>query len=244
MPTLHVVVPVYEERATLEECLRRVRAARLPAGWGVALTIVDDGSSAASVAEMTAIAERVGATMLRHERNRGKGAALRTGFASALERADDADAVIVQDADLEYEPDDFAALLAPIVAGRVDAVFGDRWRAAGELPLYRRLHRSLNAGLTLLSNAASGLRVSDMECCYKVFRVPLLRRILPLLTEDRFGVEPQIAAILGRRRVPVEEVGVRYSPRGFSEGKKIRPRDGVRALWVILRERWRRTEEA
>ncbi|MFO0827018.1 MAG: glycosyltransferase family 2 protein [Phycisphaerales bacterium] len=240
MPTLHVVIPFYEEAGTLEECLRRVAAAPLPKGWKSSLTLVDDGSSQAARDAARAICERRGGLFLQHPQNRGKGAAIRTGFVAVLERARDEDVVIIQDADLEYEPGDYAALLAPIIAGAADAVFGNRWGGDHDARSRRRLHRALNRSLTLMSNALTGLQVHDMECCYKLMRVPILRRIMPALTEERFGIEPQIAAALGRMKARVAEAAVRYAPRSFAEGKKIRPKDGIRALWVMARERFRR----
>ncbi len=236
MPTLHVVVPFYEEPDTLEACLDAVVASPLPAGWKSSLVVIDDGSSPAAAQRARDAAARIGARFLQHERNRGKGAALRTGFADALGRGGEEDVVIVQDADLEYDPSDYASLLAPIVARESEVVFGNRWAEGGDPRIHRRLHRWMNRGLTMTSNLLSGLSVHDMECCYKLFRVPVLRRVLPWLTEDRFGVEPQLAAALGRLRLRVAEVPVRYRPRSFAEGKKIRPKDGVRALWVIVRE--------
>lgn len=205
------------------------------------MTLVDDGSSSDAVSVAEEICTKHQVRFLRHERNRGKGAALRTGFADVLTRAADTDVVIVQDADLEYDAGNYAALLAPIASGAADAVFGNRWSHADHLKLGRRLHRAMNGALTLVSNALSGLRVSDMECCYKLFRVPVLRALLPSLSEDRFGIEPQIAAALGRQRIRLGEVPVEYAPRSFAEGKKIRPRDGLRAVWVIARERLRPT---
>jgi glycosyltransferase involved in cell wall biosynthesis len=247
--TLHVVVPFYEEAGTLDACLRAVSSTPLPTGWQRSITLVNDGSSAEASASAEAICANLGVRFLAHAVNRGKGAAIRTGFEAVLERADSADVVIIQDADLEYDPSDYLSLLAPILEGRADAVFGNRWaadpHAAGApLPIHRRLHRAMNRALTMTSNALSGLRVHDMECCYKLFRAPTLRAIMPALTEDRFGIEPQIAAALGRMGTPVAEVGVRYAPRSFAEGKKIRAKDGVRALWVIARERFRGTVAA
>lgn len=243
MPTLHVVVPFYEEPGTLDACLRGVLTSPLPAGLAASITLVNDGSSAAAAAKAEAICAERGARFLSHAVNRGKGAAIRTGFEAVLASARDEDLVIIQDADLEYDPRDYAALLEPLVTGRADAVFGNRWGGAGASPndrrLHRRVHRALNRALTITSNALSGLHVHDMECCYKLFRVPVLRSIMPALTEDRFGIEPQIAAALGRLRTPVAEVAVHYAPRSFAEGKKIRPKDGLRALWVMARERFR-----
>lgn len=236
MPTLHVVVPFYEEAGTLEECLRAVMVSPLPQGWRSSVVVVDDGSSEGAATRAKEISGRLGVRFLQHERNRGKGAALRTGFADALSHGTDDDIVIVQDADLEYEPHDYANLLEPLLGGRADVVFGNRWADGVDGRFHRKLHRTLNRGLTVLSNLLSGLSVHDMECCYKLFRAPILGRVMPWLTEDRFGVEPQIAAVLGRLRLRVAEVGVQYRPRSFAEGKKIRPKDGFRALWVIVRE--------
>jgi len=243
VPTLHVVIPFYEEPRTLDECLRRAIASPLPSygthRWKASLTLVDDGSSQAASDAARAICDRLGVQFVKHAKNRGKGAAIRTGFADVLSRADDADVVIVQDADLEYEASDYARLLAPIASGNADAVFGNRWGETADPRIHRKLHRAMNRALTVASNALSGLTVNDMECCYKLFRVPILRSILPSLTEERFGIEPQMAAALGRARVRLAEVPVRYAPRSFAEGKKIRAKDGIRALWVMARERFR-----
>lgn len=247
MPILYCVIPVYNEPRTLERCVERVLAATLPAAWSLAVILVDDASDP----DTRAAAERIVAThaghpgrveLLTHLLNRGKGAALRTGFRRVLERcADDADAAIVQDADLEYDPADYAALIGALPGGGHAAVFGNRWGAPGAPALMRRLHRGGNRALTWFSNLLTGYRLSDMECCYKVVPVPLLRRVLPQLTEDRFGVEPQLAAVLSREGADIAEVAVRYEPRGFAAGKKIRARDAIRAIWVIVRERLRRT---
>ncbi len=219
--------------------MRRVMAAPLPDGWTRTVTLVDDGSSRAASTAAETICATYAASFLKHPSNRGKGAALRTGFAHVLTRADDADAVIIQDADLEYDARDYLALLQPIAEHQADAVFGNRWSNTEALRLRRRVHRVLNGALTMASNALSGLRVRDMECCYKLFRAPILRQVMPMLSEDRFGIEPQLAAALGGLRVRLVEVPVRYAPRSFAEGKKIRARDGVRALWVMARERFR-----
>lgn len=242
MPVLHVVMPVFNEGPTLEEIVRRVLAAPLPGGWQADLTMVDDGSrpDAARLAAECAALHPARVRLLVHARNRGKGAALMTGFDRVLASADDRDAVIVQDADLEYDPGDYGALLAPLESG-AGAVFGNRWGTGTPLSGWRRLHAAANGFLTWASELATGLGVHDMECCYKLLRVPALRAVRPWLSEERFGIEPQIAAALARARVRVAEVPVRYSPRGFAEGKKIGWTDGVRALWVIARERMRTT---
>jgi glycosyltransferase involved in cell wall biosynthesis len=246
MGVLHVAMPVYNERETLEPCLRRVVGAPLPRGWSTRIELVDDHSSEEAFAAARAAFERLvgeghAATLHRHPVNRGKGAALRTAFDAILAGgAPAADLVVVQDADLEYDPGDFARLMEPILAGRVDAVLGTRWGAHRTLPnLKHRVHALGNAVLTMLSNLMTGYRVSDMECCYKLVTVGLLRRLRPMLTEERFGIEPQFVAGL-RLGATVEEVPIRYAPRGPGAGKKIGWIDAVRAVWVIARERCRR----
>jgi glycosyltransferase involved in cell wall biosynthesis len=240
MPVLHVVMPVFDEGPTLAGIAGRVAAAPLPAGWELRVVMVDDGSRprAAAAARAACSAHGTLAELIVHPRNRGKGAALMTGFDRVLASADDADAVVIQDADLEYDPADYAALLGALEPG-TGAVFGDRWGSGAPLSGWRRAHAAANGLLTRASNLATGLGVHDMECCYKLLRVPVLRTVRPWLSEERFGIEPQIAAALARARVRVGEVPVRYAPRGFAEGKKIGWRDGVRALWVIVRERMR-----
>jgi len=244
---LHVIVPVYNERGTLAECLRRVLAAPLPDGWTKSIIVVDDFSEPASAVAAANTLDALKAdgapiTLLRHAVNQGKGAALRTGFDHALNHADDRDLVIIQDADLEYNPNDFAALMAPLLDGTSDAVIGTRWGAHRLVKgLKRKVHALGNAMLTKLSNWMTGYRLHDMECCYKLMPIGLLRRVRPMLTESRFGVEPQLVACLAKLRARVTEVAVWYDPRGLSEGKKIGWRDGVRALYVIVREKFRRT---
>lgn len=247
MPTLHVVIPVYNERGTLDPCVRRVLAGRLPEPWALALTLVDDHSSESHFPAVQAVADAlrpqgVALTFLRHEVNKGKGAALQTGFDSILSRnGPESDLVIIQDADLEYDPSDYAALMRPILDGQADVVLGTRWGEHRPVKgLKRKVHAWGNGALTLASNLMTGYRVSDMECCYKVFSVGLLRRVRPMLSENRFGIEPQMVAAFARLKRRVVERPVAYDPRGLSEGKKIGWRDGVRAIVVIARERFRR----
>lgn len=236
MPTLHVVIPVFNEAETLGTILDRVQAVSLPAPWQLNITLVDDGSSPnfAAVLEET-IADRP-LDLIRHEHNQGKGAALRTGFDAVLQCGQEGDAVVVQDADLEYDPNDLAALLEPISQGNVDAVVGTRWGPHHRIQgLWPRLHRVVNGLLTVLSNRLTGLRLTDMECCQKMLTMPTLRTVRHHLTEDRFGVEPQLIAALAAYRVRLQEVPVSYNPRSTREGKKIGWQDGVRALLVIAR---------
>jgi glycosyltransferase involved in cell wall biosynthesis len=250
--TLHVVIPVYNERGTLEPCIRRVLAAPLPQGWSIDITLIDDHSSDSHYPAVEATVDQLGREgvplrFLRHEVNRGKGAALQTGFDEVLAGrsarcASEDDLVIIQDADLEYDPNDYASLMAPIIEGKADAVLGTRWGDHYQYKsLKHRVHAMGNGALTLLSNMMTGYRVSDMECCYKIFPVALLRRLRPMLSEPRFGIEPQIVAGLSRLRARVVEVPIRYDPRGMAAGKKIGWKDGVRALVVIARERFRQS---
>lgn len=244
MPTLFVVIPVFEEPHTLEPCVRRALEAPMPPGWRARLLLIDDASSAATatVADQLATELTSGGRLelLRHQANRGKGAALRTGFRRALELAHDADAVLTQDGDLEYDPADWRALVEALPPAPLAAVIGNRWAQASLPTTWRRLHAGVNRLLTSCSNMLTGLRLTDMECGFKLLRVPLLRRVLPWLSEDRFGVEPQLVAALARVRAEVREVPVSYDPRDRSRGKKIGPIDALRAIWVIVAERARR----
>jgi glycosyltransferase involved in cell wall biosynthesis len=233
-------MPVYNEPATLAAAVARVVAAPMSDGWRLRLTLIDDGSDAATKAAIADIAARLPVTALAHPANRGKGAAIRTGFAHVLAHAAEDDAILIQDADLEYDPADFPALLAPMAAGDADLVLGNRW-ATPPKGLKRLAHRLANGFLTLASNLTTGLEVHDMECCFKLFTVPAMRRVIGDLDEERFGIEPQIVASAARRGLRVREAPVSYAPRSFEEGKKIRMKVGVRVFVVLWRER-RRTK--
>jgi glycosyltransferase involved in cell wall biosynthesis len=247
VPTLHIVIPFYNEGPTCEPCARRVVGAALPEGWSRALIVVDDHSRDQDHRSLEEVAAQLAAEghrvlLRRHEVNRGKGAALQTGFDTLL-AADppDDDVVIIQDADLEYDPADYGRLMEPLLAGDADAVIGTRW--GGHRPvtgIKARLHRWGNGVLTRLSNLMTGLDLSDMECCYKLLTIDRLRVVRPWLSEQRYGVEPQLVAALSRSRTRVVQVAVSYDPRTTTEGKKIGWVDGVRALYVIARERARR----
>ena len=224
--------------------LDRIASVALPSGWRCEVILVDDGSASPTriALDQQALLRPNFVTLLRHERNQGKGAALLTGLSHASTKScDPLDAVIVQDADLEYDPADFAALIEALEPlGLRGTAIGNRWHKGQVQPGPRGLaHMWVNRLLTIASNVATGLRLSDMECCYKVMRVAALVEVLPRLTEQRFGIEPQIVASWAKLHLPIREVPVSYEPRGFNEGKKIRPQDGIRALWVILRETWR-----
>jgi glycosyltransferase involved in cell wall biosynthesis len=221
---LTVVIPVYNEVHTLLTLVDRVQ--RVPVDKEIVL--VDDCSTDGTreLLQRTTVPPNV--TVRFHEHNQGKGAALRTGFASAT-----GDLVIVQDADLEYDPDDYPKLIAPILDGRADVVFGSRF-AGGETHRVLYFWHSLgNKFLTLCSNAMTNLNLTDMETCYKVFRREVIQQIT--IEENRFGFEPEITAKLSKLRLRIYEVGISYSGRTYEEGKKIGWKDGVRAIWCIVK---------
>ena len=225
MNTLSIVIPCYNEVATLEKVIDAV----LESPVGSKEVIVVDDASTDGTAELirNKLEQRV-ARVIFHEKNQGKGAALRSGFAVAT-----GDVVLVQDADLEYDPRDYGNLLAPIAAGKADVVYGSRF-AGGEA--HRVLffwHSIVNRGLTLLSNILTNLNLTDMEIGYKAFRREVLQKIT--IEENRFGFEPEITAKVARLHCRVYEVGVSYAGRTYSEGKKIGWRDGVHAVWCILK---------
>jgi glycosyltransferase involved in cell wall biosynthesis len=227
---LSVVVPCFNEERSLATIVERVRAAD-SCGLALEIVIVDDGSSDRSVEVMKSLAAKHPEIVpLEHGINRGKGAALRTGFKRAT-----GDIVLVQDADLEYDPADYPRLLKPILDGRADVVFGSRFRSGEETRVLYFWHSVANNLLTLASNMLTNLNLTDMETCYKVFRREILVQIDIL--EDRFGFEPEITAKVSRlpTRPRIYEVGISYSGRTYEEGKKIGFRDAVRALYCIIR---------
>ena len=250
MPVLHVVIPFYNEAGTIRRIVQHVLEAGLPAGWSRALVVVDDHSTPADrqvlnelAATLTSQGHRI--RVCGHKHNLGKGAALQTGFDAVLAAGSpDDDAVIIQDADLEYDPADYRHLIERLLEDELDAVVGSRWGGHHvQTSFARRLHAVGNQTLTWCSNRMTGLDLHDMECCYKLLSVRMLRRLRPLLTESRFGCEPQIVAALSRLGARVGEAPVSYNPRSTAQGKKIGWKDGVRALWVIARERFRPRDE-
>ncbi len=223
-----MVVPVYNEAATLDRALDRILA-RPEVDQ---LVLVDDGSQDGSREILARRAASPKVLVLEHDRNRGKGAALRTGFAAAT-----CDLVLVQDADLEYDPADYPKLLAPFEEDGADVVYGSRFLVGREPRLHPLGHYLANRFLTFLSNVATGLDLTDMETCYKVFRREVLQGFT--LRSDGFAIEPEITAKVARLRVKVHEVPVTYDARSYDEGKKITWRDGIRAVGAIVRFAWR-----
>ncbi|MEE8522832.1 MAG: glycosyltransferase family 2 protein [Thermoanaerobaculia bacterium] len=229
MRKLSIVIPAYNERATVEALLRRVAEAPLPGGLEREILVVDDGSGDGT-RELLKKLEQAGDPAFRlveHPENRGKGAALRTGFEQVT-----GDVVLVQDADLEYDPRDYPTLLQPILAGEADVVYGSRFLGGPHRVLFF-WHYVGNRFLTTLSNMLTDLNLSDMETCYKVFRTEVLRGMT--LCSNRFGIEPELTAKVAKTQARIYEVPISYHGRTYAEGKKIGWRDGFAAIWSILR---------
>lgn len=230
MNKLSVIVPCYNEERTLEAIVDRVIQADR-CGLDLEIVIIDDGSYDKSVEVMKALAVKHPFISCHyHKTNQGKGAALRTGFEQAS-----GDIVLVQDADLEYSPNDYPKLLKPLLDGRADVVFGSRFKGGDETRVLYFWHWVANWGLTLASNMATDLNLTDMETCYKVFRRQIIQSIH--IQENRFGFEPEITAKVARLQPKprIYEVGISYAGRTYDEGKKIGWRDGFRALYCIVR---------
>jgi glycosyltransferase involved in cell wall biosynthesis len=224
-PLLSVVMPVYNERATIDEIIRRV----LAVPGRKELIVVDDGSTDGTRDQLVALQKELSFTLVLQDRNQGKGAALRRGFQDVT-----GDLVIVQDADLEYSPEEFPQLIELISQGRADVVYGSRFLGRHRVFLFT--HYLGNRLLTFITNLLYNTMLTDMETCYKVMRIEVLRSMT--LRSDGFGIEPELTAKVFKRGYRVYEVPITYDGRGYDEGKKITWRDGLVALYVLLRYRF------
>ena len=231
---LSVVMPVYNERPTITAMVERVLAVPIE----IELLCVDDGSSDGSREILGDLEKKY--PQLRvflQPRNMGKGAALRRGIAEAT-----GDFVVIQDADLEYDPADYPRLLEPLLAGKADVVYGSRFMGGRPHRVLYFWHSVGNSLLTLVSNCVTNINLTDMETCYKVFRREVIQSIP--IEEDRFGFEPEITVKVARRKLRIYEVGISYSGRTYEEGKKIGWKDGVRAFYCLLKYSWKESGRA
>lgn len=232
MPVLSIVMPAYNEAATIHLILDKVRDCRLPDGWTHELIVVNDCSkdgTEEAIKRYAAANPSLSLTYRKHEVNKGKGAALHTGIAMAT-----GDYLVIQDADLEYDPNEYVALLRPVIDGHADVVYGSRFMGGNAHRILFFWHSLGNAFLTFLSNMFTNLNLTDMETCYKLFRRDLIQSLQ--LRENRFGFEPEVTAKIARvPKIRIYEVGISYYGRTFEEGKKIGWKDGVRAIYCILK---------
>jgi glycosyltransferase involved in cell wall biosynthesis len=226
---LSVVVPVYNERNTLVEVVRRMRTVELPEGLEREIVLVDDGSTDGTRDVLRQLGDST-VRVVKHDHNRGKGAAVRTGLAHCS-----GDYVLIQDADLEYDPEDWVRLVNPVLRGKARVVYGSRFTGERRNMLF--LHWMGNRFLSFVTNVLYNTTLSDMETCYKLVDRELMEALH--LRADRFELEPEITAKILKRKVRIYEVPISYTGREFEEGKKITWRDGITALWTLLKYRVR-----
>ena len=223
---LSVVIPVYNEARTIEQVVGRVRNTGLP----IDIVLVDDGSSDGTQDVLRRLADDDDCHVIFHETNRGKGAAVKSGLAEAR-----GDVIVIQDADMEYDPEDYRRLLQPIVENEADVVYGSRF-IHNDRPVSPLWHQGANQLITLCASLASGYRFTDVETCYKMLRRDVIEQITPTLREQRFGIEPELIAKVAKiPDIRVFELPISYNGRTYADGKKIGWRDGLRAIWCILR---------
>lgn len=225
MKKLSVVIPAYNEKDTIKEIVDAVKAVEL-GNLEKEIIIVDDGSKDGT---RDILKKMQGIKYFFHEKNQGKGGAIKTGFQRAT-----GDIVLIQDADLEYDPSEYPRLLRPILTGRADVVFGSRFVGGEPHRVLYVIHHLANKFLTLLSNVLSGLNLTDMETCYKVFKKEVIDSFKDKLVSKRFGIEPELTARVAKGKWRVYEIGISYYGRTYEEGKKIGWKDGVSAIWHII----------
>ena len=223
---LSIIIPAYNEKGTISEIVGQVQAVSLP-GIEKEVIVVDDGSTDGTREILKSIP---GIKYIFHEKNQGKGGAIKTGFQNAS-----GDIILIQDADLEYDPNEYGRLLAPILSGHADVVYGSRFAGGDPHRVLYFFHYSGNRFLTILSNIFTGLNLSDMETCYKVFRREVVNSFKDKIKSRKFGIEPELTARVAKGKWRVYEVGVSYYGRTYEEGKKINWKDGLAAIWHIIR---------
>ncbi|MBL8871638.1 MAG: glycosyltransferase family 2 protein [Planctomycetaceae bacterium] len=222
---LSVVIPVYNEVNTIEAVVDRVRSSGLP----IEIILVDDGSRDGTRDKLKQLEAIPNTRVILHEKNQGKGAAIKTGFTHAT-----GDIVVIQDADMEYDPQDFRYLIQPIIEGDADVVYGTRY-GHQDRPVAPLWHYAVNRIISILTSIKTGLYFSDVETCYKLFPRKIIQDLVPKLRENRFGIEIEVTIRLARQKTRFYERHIRYHRRSWDQGKKIGWKDGVRALWCILR---------
>lgn len=222
---LTIVIPVYNELFTIEEIVEKVKASPVP---NKEIILVDDYSTDGTRDFLKEKLEPLVAKVIYQDKNYGKGYALKTGFAHAT-----GDIVIIQDADLEYDPNEYPSLIEPIITDKADVVYGSRFIGGGPHRVVYFWHYVGNKFLTLMSNMFTNINLTDMETCYKVFRREIIQSID--IQENRFGFEPEITAKLARMHIRIYEMGISYYGRTYEEGKKIGWKDGLKAIWCILK---------